>query len=119
MKEFVLFLLLMWLNSVYGQTYYRCGICTCYFLDPETMMDCRFMDLRTLPFIEKENTYGMTTVYLNDNEISTLDKNILDSWDSLNFIDLSGNPIQCSELSKIPQNVHLIHSCIMDFTTCK
>ena len=111
-----IFLLLYTLNLFStGQTQdYQCGQCICHQIFSSVLMDCRDKDLQELPLIEQDYVYGLTTVYLNNNKIKTIDMDIINSWNTLEFIDLTGNPLSCSELHKIPKEIQVIGSCEME-----
>ena len=101
----------MYLNYATSQSDYRCGMCICYDLHPQRIMDCKQMELNSLPLLLEQDTIGLTSVFLNDNSITKLDQDILDSWISLKFIDLRGNPLICTELSKLSKNVQVLENC--------
>ena len=75
-------------------------------------MDCRSLGLETLPIIPESDTYSLTQVLINDNKIKLLDEKILETWDLLLYIDLSGNPLDCEELVKLGKKVHIISDCL-------
>ena len=90
----------------------RCNVCICYHYGVKITMDCRNQGLNTLPLIDKFDTLSLKEVYMNGNNITRIEANILLSWDLLSYIDLRDNPIICSELLKIPKQVTVLTDCL-------
>ena len=74
-------------------------------------MDCRSLNLHGLPTLAKSDTYSLTEVYMNHNNIKWLDQKILASWDLLEYINLSDNPLDCTELVKVDKKVNVVSEC--------
>lgn len=74
--------------------------------------------LTKLPVFDLYLAYSLTRIYLNGNYINYLHQDILATWRSVELIDLIGNPIECTELNKIPASVKIITDC-HKYTTSK
>ena len=91
---------------------FQCNVCRCYYTEPTTFMDCSDLELDWLPVIDEMVAFTLTTVYLKNNNITILDTDILETWDVLNFLDISKNPLNCDELVKLPSDVEVVSDCI-------
>jgi hypothetical protein len=94
-----------------------CGDCTCYDGDGVVLAMCENAGLLALPVFEEYFGIRMSHIYLRYNNIMLLNTSVLTSWRSLNIIDLRANPIQCSELDKIPNHIQYYSDCLLDITT--
>lgn len=92
------------------------GICTCDIKEEFSIAECNGKSLTKLPIFEPYLAYTLTRIYLNNNQIIKLQKDVLTTWRSVRIIDLARNPIDCGQLSKIPSSVRIISDC-RDTTT--
>ena len=90
---------------------FKCNVCTCYYAEPTTFMDCSGLGLDWLPELVDMVTYSLTTVFINGNNVTILDEVILDEWSVLEYIDIRNNPLQCDELKKIQPSVTVLSDC--------
>lgn len=96
---------------------YPCAECDCQYLNPRISVLCMSKGLTSLPSLPEQISISVSEVYMNHNSLQRLDKDILDSWDLLTYLDLTDNPIFCGELDKINSNVEVIADCIVEPTT--
>lgn len=97
---------------------FQCNVCTCYYAEPTTFADCSSTGLDSLPVLELFIVDTLNMVDLANNRIVTLDQDVLDTWILLEYIDLRGNHINCSELVKIDPSVKIFTDCTQP-TQCK
>jgi len=107
----VILLILFTLNRTMGSYEERCNVCVCYHYGGKISMDCRNRELFSLPTIERTDTFALAEVYMNNNNISLIDTSVMESWTLLRYIDLRDNPLICTELTKIPDNVLTMSDC--------
>jgi hypothetical protein len=93
-----------------------CGRCMCYDIEDIIVAVCESAGLTTLPTFDELFAMRVKHIYLHDNAIRLLDEKILDTWLSLEVIDLRSNPLQCEEMLKIRSDVEQLSDCTNDHT---
>ena len=83
----------------------------CYMYDQEILANCASKNLDTLPTFMETDAMLIKQIFLNKNNITNLDKSIIESWKSLEEIDVRNNPINCAELEQIPEHISVTSDC--------
>jgi hypothetical protein len=94
-----------------------CAQCTCYIGEDIQIADCESTELTTLPVFTQYMALGLQAIHLKNNAISHLDVKIIESWISLYYLDLRGNPLECFEFSLIDFGTVTVHTDCIPQTT--
>lgn len=75
------------------------------------MADCVNRSLISLPLFEEKDYLILNALYIMNNNIRVIDKQISDSWMQLSYVNITNNPIECMELTKFRENVKYDSTC--------
>ncbi|XP_050038610.1 uncharacterized protein [Dermacentor andersoni] len=81
--------------------------CTCYFrrMDYTTHMDCRQGNLTSLPLVSPPNT---NILYLQNNQISTIEDLDSHQWENLTELHLDDNDLRVFDAKRLPRRLHYL-----------
>lgn len=108
----IIYIALFSLGGITAQYDKPCNRCVCYYIDSYIALDCVNRTLYSLPVLDESDAIIVKIVYIMDNYISMLDIDILNKWVFLSYIDITNNPVPCTELQKIRQDVTAVSTCI-------
>lgn len=114
MDVFKLYFGLLTLSSIVESYTIPCArVCQCDIRDDLIIADCSEKRLTELPIFDDYLARALTRIYLNKNYIKDIDSKVVNTWASLEIIDLLGNPLDCKQIWKIPKNVLLVSDCVL------